>query len=101
MNSVEMSVMFLHHLFLTCAVLGLVDPQLQLKALDIPLMQIIILLFCCVELPELPLFERLFYNANRKRYFPEIQFLEMPELFKTGCVCVLGCCLDGVFQPKQ
>lgn len=69
------------------------DLHLQLKALDIPIVQIIILLLWPVEQRHFQRFhflERFFYNANRKRYSPEIQVLELPEQLKTGeCVCVI------------
>lgn len=72
------------------------DIHLQLKALDIPIVKIIILLLCPVEQKHFQRFHflgRFFYNANTKRYSPEIQVLEMPEWLKTGgslCVCVLN-----------
>lgn len=95
LNSQEICVFCFYDIFaLICTVCRPVDPQLQLKDLDAPKMQIVILLCRTQTLPEIPLFLRdFFYNANRKRYFPEIQFLEMPKLFKTGgwgeCVCLI------------
>lgn len=102
LNSVEICILCFYDnfssIFVIFTVLRLVDLHLQLKALDIPIVQVIILLLCPVEQKHFQRFhflERFFYNANRKRYSPEIQVLEMPKQLKTGgsvcvCVCVLN-----------